>query len=100
MNTKRELNIKTDTNTELREYISQIKNNMKCMEDENSGVFGDEIKYKQAKAFNSLEDWEQNIMIIYTYVGSLNKMEEYMNIKKSAISSVIKSIKEKIILYK
>lgn len=93
---KKELSIEINNN-ELNAFIHNTKVAMVDMEENNKGVFGDEYKCKQAKAFNELEEFEKNILCIYTYCGSYMAMESYMNIKKSAIANEITRIKKKMI---
>lgn len=83
------------TNEDLNKYIKDTKEGMECMEKENESIFGDDNLYNEAHSFNQLEDYEKNILCIYTYCGSYKKMEEYLNIKKSTIATTVTNIKNK-----
>lgn len=91
---KQEINI-TDKN--VREYVNDLKYGMLDLEASNSGTFGDFDLYRKAKAFNSLDNYEKNLICAYVCLGSYQSLEQFMNVKKSTIASEITRIKEKVI---
>lgn len=89
-------NIKFDLDEEDATYIKFTKENMKALEEENKGIFGDKRQYLYAYLVNRLEDWEKNLLILYSKYKSYPKVAERLNVQKSTTSIVIKEITDKI----
>lgn len=75
-----------------KEYLKQTKEAMLDLQYENSGIFGDPDKLRYYKAFNSLEDWEKNLLLLYTKYESYAKVAERLNVQKNTTTLVIKEI--------
>lgn len=84
----------TINDPELREYVTKTKLGMLDLEFE-SELKENEKTRKQCNIFNKLEDWEKNMLIIYTYFGSYKKMESCFNVKQSTIRSIVLGLIEK-----
>lgn len=79
-----------------KEYLKQVKENMYYLEEEQMGIFGDEEKLAKYRRFNMLEDWEKNLLILYSKYKSFNKVAERLNVQKSTTAMVINEITKKI----
>lgn len=91
---RRSINFKLSE--EDREYLKYMKESMMYYESEESGIFGNEDRYKLYKLFNGLEDWEKNLVILYSKYRSYAKVAARLNVQKSTTAYVIKSIIEKV----
>lgn len=78
------------------EYLKSVKETMFELECEESGIFGDEDKKKYYHSFNSLMDWEKNLLILYSKYKSYYKVAQRLNVQKTATIHVIKEIRNKL----
>ena len=83
-------------NPDAKNFINSLKENMLQLEKENSTIFGDEQLRLKAHKFNTLSDWEQNVLGLYSYCNSYSKMMEYFNCKRTTIANIINEIKAKL----
>lgn len=86
----------TINNENVKIFIKTLKDNMLDIENDNSTIFGDEELLLKAHKFNSLSDWEQTILALYSYAGSYSKLMEYFNCKRTTIANIINEIKDKL----
>lgn len=84
---------------EDKQYIYDTKLDMMELELNNDNLFGDDNKYKVAKSFNDLDDWEKNLIILYSKYKSSIKISNMLNVQKTTVNTCIRSIKQKLKLY-
>lgn len=91
--TKRQ--IKFTLTDEDIQYLKDTKNDFLLYADMENNMFGDEFKYKKYQAFNKLEDWEKNLLLLWVKYESVEKVATMLNVEKSTTSNVLKEIKKK-----
>lgn len=81
-----------------KEYLRNTKESMVyCeMEETDKGIFIDTDQWLYYHTFNRLDDWEKNLLILYSRYRSYTKVAERLNVQKSTTAYVIKEITEKI----
>lgn len=77
-------------------YLKRVKETMIELEEEQEGIFGDEDKKHYYHSFNSLMDWEKNLLILYSIHRNYSKVAQRLNVQKSATSYTIKEIINKL----
>lgn len=87
-------NLKNDD----KEYLKNTKESMvECEKEEtDKGIFIDTDQWKHYHTFNRLDDWEKNLLILYSRYRSYTKVAERLNVQKSTTAYVIKEITEKV----
>lgn len=91
---RREINFILD-NSE-REYLKKVKETMVELEAEYDGLFGDTDRRKYYYYFNRLEDWEKNLLILYSQYKSYTKVAAKLNVQKSTTAYVVREIINKL----
>ena len=78
-----------------QEYLRKVKETMIELEEEESGIFGDEDRWLYYHTFNNLEDWQKNLLILYSKYRSYTKVADRLNVQKSTTAIVVKEITDK-----
>lgn len=81
-----------------KEYLKRAKETMLDCEKEETdkGIFIDMVQWRYYHTFNKLDDWEKNLLILYSVYRSYTKVADRLNVQKSTTAYVIKEITEKV----
>lgn len=81
-----------------KEYLKMAKESMVYCEKEETdkGIFIDVNQWRYYHTFNKLDDWEKNLLILYSVYRSYTKVAERLNVQKSTTAYVIKEITDKV----
>lgn len=77
---------------EDKEYIKETKLEMMEGEADNKKLFGNPDRIKYYAAFNDLDDWEKNLIILYIKYQSYTKVAQCLNVQSVTTALVIKEI--------